>query len=78
MLVVYIFKQTWDTGEGDYTEKPYDHVEEVASVSQPDLSAKAQIICTLLHLIFKDSTCHRHQLSLIQAVICVSFKMNTP
>lgn len=42
--VTHLFGQTWDTGDGDYVAKPYDHYEEVASVSQPDLSVKAQIV----------------------------------
>lgn len=46
-MFTHPFKQTWDTGDGDYVAKPYDHYEEVASFDLPDLSAKAQIVCIL-------------------------------
>ena len=52
--VIHLFGQTWDTGDGDYVAKPYDHYEEVALVSQPDLSVKAQIVrilCILTSLL---------------------------
>ena len=41
-----LFWQSWDTGDGDYVSKPYNHEEET-SLSLPnreDLSAKAQIV----------------------------------
>ena len=56
MLVTHLFTQTWDTGDGDYVAKPYDHYEEVASVSQPDLSAKAQIVRIFVFLLLHFQT----------------------
>ena len=41
-MFTHPFKQTWDTSDGDYVAKPYDHYEEVASFDLPDLLAKAQ------------------------------------
>ena len=54
-LVAHIFQQTWDTRDGDYVAKPYDHFEEVAPMAALDLSAKAQITSIL---IFVPSSSH--------------------
>jgi len=37
-------QQTWDTGEGDHVEKPYDYFEETWTTPDEALSAKAQIV----------------------------------
>lgn len=37
-------QKTWDTGEGDHVEKPYDYFEETWTAPDETLSAKAQIV----------------------------------
>jgi hypothetical protein len=42
--------QTWDTGEGDHVDKPYDYFEETSMTPAGDLSAKAQIVSSLVSI----------------------------
>ena len=42
--LITFFYQTWDTGEGDHVEKPYDYYEETSTAPEENSSAKAQIV----------------------------------